>query len=104
MLAAAIETNAPAATLKTRDRVDRQLVNLNRNIRKFSQENQTGKAIFADAQGNFAGVAGKTNPPRPHGQCLGIGKTRIIVKIVRLFLFRNLSSERQVKAPKTSVF
>ncbi len=36
--------------------------------------------------------------PPLHGQCLGIGKTRIIVKIVRLFLFRNLSSERQVKA------
>ncbi len=27
-----------------------------------------------------------------------MGKTRIIVKIIRLFLFRNLSSERQVKA------
>jgi hypothetical protein len=65
MLAAAIETNAPAATLKTRDRVDRQLVNLNRNIRKFSQENQPGKAIFADAQGNYAGVSGKINPPPP---------------------------------------
>jgi hypothetical protein len=35
--------------------------------------------------------------PPLHGQCLGIGKTRIIVKIVRLF-FRDLSSERQVKA------
>jgi hypothetical protein len=33
-----------------------------------------------------------------HGQCPGIGKTRIIVKIVRLFLFLNLSSESQVKA------
>ena len=37
------------------------------------------------------------NPPQ-HGQCLGIGKTRIIVKVVGFFLFRNLSSERQVKA------
>ena len=37
-------------------------------------------------------------PPPRHGQCLGIGKNGIIIKIVRLFLFRNLGSERQVKA------
>jgi hypothetical protein len=37
-------------------------------------------------------------PPRLHGQCRGIGKNGINVKIVRFFLFRNLSSERQVKA------
>jgi hypothetical protein len=45
----------------------------------------------------FSCVAERLSPP-PHGQCLGIGKTRIIVKIIWLFLFRNLSSERHVKA------
>jgi len=36
--------------------------------------------------------------PPQHGQYLEIGKTRIIVKVVSFFLFRNPSSERQFKA------
>jgi hypothetical protein len=105
MLAAAIETNAPAATLKTRERVVRQLQlnSVNRLIEKPLKKSNPGINILANP--SFVLEEGpNVTPPPLHGQCRGIGKTRINVKIVRLFLFRNLSSERHVKAPKTSVF
>jgi hypothetical protein len=104
MLAAAIETNAPAATLKTRERVVRQLQlnSVNRLIEKPLKKSNPGINILANP--SFVLEKGPNVTPPLHGQCRGIGKTRINVKIVRLFLFRNLSSERHVKAPKTSVF
>jgi hypothetical protein len=105
MLAAAIETNAPAATLKTRERVVRQLQlnSVNRLIEKPLKKSNPGINILANP--SFVLEKGPSvTPPPLHGQCRGIGKTRINVKTVRFFLFRNLSSERQVKAPKTSVF
>jgi hypothetical protein len=41
--------NAPAATLKTRDRVDRQLVNSNRLIEESHYKSNRGDAILGNS-------------------------------------------------------
>jgi hypothetical protein len=81
MLAAA--ATAPAATPKTRDRVDRKLVNLNRNIRQPLKKTNREKLSLQMLSETFRTRRAEIlAPPLLFVQCLGIGKNGRIVKII----------------------